>query len=275
MSAYRDKIEKMIWSFSRVKCFDNCRKEFKLNYLDKLSKADNAFASYGVFIHELLENYYNGECEFFELAERFRSEYDERVPEEFPKLFGKDLGDGYYKAGQAYFDSFEDDFRAYTVLGVEENIRMDIEGYPFVGFIDLVLEDVDGNIIIIDHKSKNGFSSKREKKEYLRQLYLYSLHVHQKYGKWPIKLGFNMVRVPKIEWADFNEDDLQEAIGWFTSTIKQIYEEEKYPDKIFMEYKSAGKKLAEFKHLDFYCNTLCNMREHCNRSQKPKKKGRW
>lgn len=275
MSAYHDQISKMVWSFSRVKCFDNCRKEFKMNYIDKLEKADNAFASYGLLVHELLEDYYNGQCEFFELAGRFRNEYDEKVQEDFPIFYGKDLGEGYYKAGQDYFDHFEDDFSSYNILGVEEQIKMDIGGYPFTGFIDLVLEDADGNITIIDHKSKNGFSSKREKNEYLRQLYLYSLHVHEKYGKWPVKLGFNMVRVPKIEWADFNEEALHEAIEWFTSTIEQIHKEEKFADKIALSYKAAGKKLSEFKRQDFYCNSLCNMREHCGRSQKPRdRKGR-
>lgn len=270
MSTYHDKIKKMVWSFSRLKCFDNCHKEFKMNYIDGLSKADNAFASYGLLVHELLEDYYNGKCEFFELAERFRDEYDEKVVEEFPMLYGKDLGEGYYKAGQNYFDHFEDDFSDYKVLGVEEQIKLDIGGYPFTGFIDLVLEDKDGNIVIIDHKSKNGFSSKREKNEYLRQLYLYSIHVYNKYGKWPVKLGFNMIRVPKIEWSDFSEEALHDAEQWFIDTVKAIYAEEKFDDKIKTSYKAAGKKLAEFKKFDFYCNSLCNMREHCNRSMKPK-----
>ena len=56
----------------------------------------------------------------------------------------------------------------------------------FNGIIDLVYEDEQGRLIVHDYKSKSSFKNKAEQKKYARQLYLYSLHIKEKYG---INLG--------------------------------------------------------------------------------------
>lgn len=270
MSSYQFIIDGMIWSFSRVKCYENCPKEFFMVYVEPHKKINNAFAEYGVFCHGLLEDYYKGKTELFELPDRYVNEYKNNVKTKFPKQFKTDLNKVYYDAGKTYFDNFDDDFRDYEVLGVEEKIDILICGYRFIGYIDLILRDPDGNIIIVDHKSKSGFSSKREKQEYLRQLYLYSLYVHEKYGQYPTKLCFNMFRANKLEEALFNEAELQETLQWFTTTIQKICEDEEFEDKIAHAYRIRSKDLDTYQRDDFYCCNLCNVRHLCNRSKQRK-----
>ena len=70
------------------------------------------------------------------------------------------------------------------MVATEEKVETQIEVYNFVGYIDLILRDSDG-YHIVDHKSKSGFKSISERNAYLRQLYLYSIYVKEKYGEFP------------------------------------------------------------------------------------------
>ena len=140
--------------------------------------------------------------------------------------------------------------------------------YPFIGYIDLVLLDkTDGEYVVWDHKSKSKFTSEREKKEYLRQLYLYAGYVKEKYGKFPKELTFNMFRANEIVTEPFNETDYEAAVDWFVSTIDKIYETTAFLDKIAISYYEKMKDLSDFKRDDFFCNNLCDSRKSCERSK--------
>ena len=59
----------------------------------------------------------------------------------------------YRSRGEEFCDNFEGDFEGYEVVAVEKKVKLDIDGRPFVGVIDLVIKSEDG-YIIVDHKSK-------------------------------------------------------------------------------------------------------------------------
>ena len=247
-------LDGITWSYSSVNCYKTCPRCFKLSYIDCLTKVNNAFASWGSFMHSLLERYFKGECEFFELSEAYKAKYKENVTEKFPYNAFVDLSSSYYDAGVRYLNNFDGLPDNYDVLGVEQKVELIIEKYKFIGYIDLIIKDKNDNkIIIVDHKSKNKFKSKKEKAEYLRQLYLYSLYIKQKYGEYPKELKFNMIRGEMIT-ETFKESECKKAVEWFTETIKMIYQDNTYdenPD-------------------DFFCDNLCGVREHCPKSSKYK-----
>ena len=74
-----DKLGNLVWSFSKVNTYNHCPHGFKLTYIDEKPKIDNAFAEYGSFVHSLLERYFNGEIEFFELSQMYENEYNINV----------------------------------------------------------------------------------------------------------------------------------------------------------------------------------------------------
>ena len=136
-------------------------------------------------------------------------------------------------------------------MGLEEYVEFKIDKFDFRGYIDQVLEDADGEIIIVDHKSKAQFKSKAEQKEYARQLYLYAIPIFEKYGKYPKSLVFNMFRKQKVVTIDFKTEDLEEAKEWALKTIKEITE-----TNIFAPTTD-----------EFLCSSLCEFRyedEHMN-----------
>ena len=86
----------------------------------------------------------------------------------------------------------------------------------------LVARNNDGELIIIDHKSKSKFKNKKELNEYAKQLYLYAYAVKQEYGELPKKLYFNMFRTNELVEIDFDINDYQNAYNWLVSSVNEI-----------------------------------------------------
>lgn len=282
-------LDGMRWSFSSVNTYNTCPQAFKLGYLDALPRVDNAFSDWGTFMHSIMEAYFRGEVEFFELSQMYVDSYKDNVVCEFPPNKFCDLSERYYTAGKEYLDKFEGLFENCEVVGVEQKVFLEIDGRPFVGVIDLLIRSKTG-LRVIDHKSKSALKTKKERMEYARQLYLYSLYVREKYGEWPEMLVFHMMRAGgELVEIPFVEADAVAAKRWFLETIDAIYEDAKfettpniYRSRIsklresfdrkeigFEEYKKQKKSLENaIKKMGFFCEALCSNRHQCNPESK-------
>lgn len=287
-------LDGMRWSFSSVNSYTQCPQCFRLGYLDALPRVGNAFSDWGSFMHHLMELYFKGEIEFFEMSQAYEDGYNGNVTHKFPTNRFCDLSERYYLSGKEYLDSFEGLFDGYNVVAVEQRVLFDINGRPFVGVIDLVVEK-DGTYLIIDHKSKSSFKSKREQAEYARQLYLYALHIKMEYGKWPESMYFHMIRSGgELIEVPFKIEELDAAVEWFLSTIDKIYADTQFisePNKIrkqiedvkkqyenkeigFQEYQKQKKSLVSaLKKMSFFCRELCGVREICPEQDKAPREG--
>lgn len=278
-------LDGMRWSFSSVNTYNTCPQAFRLGYLDALPRVDNAFSDWGTWMHEIMERYFRGELEFFELSQVYVDGYADHVKCVFPPNKFCDLSERYYNAGKDYLDRFEGMFDDCEILGVEKRVTLDIDGRPFVGVIDLLVR-ADSGMWIVDHKSKSALRTKKERAEYARQLYLYALYVHEEYGVWPEKLIFHMVRAGgELVEIPFVEQDAMLAKQWFLDTIDAIYHDaifesmpnkyrrqiealrEQYHNKTikFDEFREQKKKLENsIKKMGFFCNVLCSNRHQCD-----------
>ncbi len=283
-------LDGMRWSFSSVNTYCTCPQAFRLGYLDALPRVGNAFSDWGTFMHSLMEAYFKGKAEFFELSQLYVEGYASNVTCKFPPNKFCDLGAKYYDAGKAYLDSFDGLFEDCEILAVEVKVKLTIGGRPFVGVIDLVVKTPDGKIVIADHKSKSEFKSKREQAEYARQLYLYSFFIKEKYGEWPSRLVFHMVRNGgQLVQIPFSEQEAEEAKQWFVNTIDAIYTDTLFvstPNRIrkelenlkvlrtekkigFEDYRKQKKKLETALNKEsFFCHQLCGSRGQCPAADK-------
>ena len=262
------------WSFSSVNSYENCPKCFYLSYLQDppLEKDQNAFAQWGSHGHSLFERYVDGEIELYEMGEIYEKEYDEKVTLKFPPNKYVDLGESYHDKGKEYFENWEGFPDNWELVESEREIHLDIGGNTFIGFIDLIVKDKNtGRYIVVDHKSKSKFKNDEERDEYARQLYLYALYIKAEYGEFPSHLIFNMFRANDVVTIEFDEKNLGKAVEWFVTTIEKIKKDDKFLDKIAIEYKKKGKPLKEYKKDDFFCSNLCSVRSWCNRSRCYKK----
>ena len=142
----------------------------------------------------------------------------------------------------------------YNIMGVEKKVEFKIDKYPFIGFIDLFLQDpTDGKFILCDHKSssikilKSGAISKSDQEHFLdfkRQQYLYCKPIIEEYGDGCIKeLWWNMFRDRNWIKIPFDKNEYQEALDWALNTIHEIENETEWlPNSDF-----------------FYCNYLCGI----------------
>lgn len=264
-------LDNRVWSFSSVNSYNNCPKCFYLSYLQDppLEKEENAFAKWGTLGHSLFERYANGELELFELGDKYEEEYPEAVNLQFPPNKYVDLNDSYYTKGRDYFENWNGFPDNWELVASEKEIHLDIGGNAFIGFIDLIVKDKKtGKYIIVDHKSKSKFKDDKEQEEYARQLYLYSLHIKEEYGEYPLYLIFNMFRANEVVKIKFSKKALNEAVKWFTGMIENIKKDTAFKDKIAIEHRKKGKSLKEYKKNDFFCCYLCSVRNFCNRSKK-------
>ena len=249
-------LDTMTWSFSRLNSFYNCPYEWKLRYIDCNKSENGFFGEYGSLIHKILEKYEKGELSLFELNDYYEEHFSENVPHDAPPNKYVDIKQSYYEKGLDYFNNIDLDLDKYEVLGVEKEVRFQIAGKDFVGYIDLLLKEKEtGKIIILDHKSasikilKNGKVSKSDQehvREFIRQLCLYAIPIIEEYGHvdelwWNLFKDKNWLKMP------FNKEDYDEAIQWAEDTLKLIETE-----KEWLPNNSSS----------YYCNYLCGQRNN-------------
>lgn len=257
MSEYKNEIDKMVWSHSRLTTYEHCKYEFYLNYLidDDLYLCEgNYYAEVGSFVHEILAKIHNKELSIDDSPQYFADHFDDNV---FYKTKQSTM-DKNYEACANYFA--EEDFawlENCEIIGVEQEVNFEIKGYKFTGFIDLLVRDkTDGRLIVIDNKSseypfrldgKVKAKAKASFETYKQQMYLYSYAIKDKYGEYPKLIMWNHFKDQKIATIPFNEKECDTAIEHILTTIKAIEKEEDYEPNL------------DF----FYCTHLCNFRNSC------------
>lgn len=248
-------LDTMTWSFSRLNSFYNCRYEWKLRYIDCNKSENGFFGEYGSLIHKILEKYEKGELSLFELNDYYEEHFSESVPHDAPPNKYVDIKQSYYEKGLDYLNNIDLDLDKYEILGVEKEVRFQISGKDFIGYIDLLLKGKEtGKIIILDHKSasiktlKNGKVSKSDQehvREFIRQLCLYAIPIIEEYGHVD-ELWWNLFKDKNWFKMPFNKEDYDEAIKWAEDTLTLIENEKNW-----------------FPNPDYYyCNFLCGQRNH-------------
>lgn len=244
--------DNMKWSYSRVNSFITCPRMFYFQYIDNKKGLSNAFAQYGTFMHELIEDVCNEKKDNFKALIEYKSNFEEKIPEKFPFNKYSNLKDKYYKEGINYL-SFFNKFKGYKIVETERKLDFTLGGYKFTGYIDLVLRDKDGNVILLDHKSK-GSIKPHEKEEYFRQLYLYATQCEALYGTKPHKLVLNLFRSGTSIVTKYNEEASEKAISRLLDTIECI--------KVEKEFKPKWSTITQL-NKDFFCKEICSHRKNC------------
>lgn len=249
--SYTPLIEGMTWSYSRIKAYEDCPYKWFLRYIKFPMYSKNMFfASYGSFMHKLIEWYLKGEKSKEELCDIYIGEFRKYVFGSAPNI---KIFENYFMGGLNYLRTIE--FFPFDTIAVEKEVNFTVDGYRFKGFIDHIGKDDNGYIItdnksrILKYRSKRSAPTKADKDldEYLRQLYLYSCAINEETGVYPRKLCFNCFRNNSFVEEDFDDSRLCEAKKWAVDRIEAIKSENEFRPNI------------EF----FKCNYLCEMQDKC------------
>lgn len=251
-----------IYSFSQLQSFAECPYSF---YLQKIERnpdmVQNAFASQGTLIHDLLDKWAKKELTKEQLPAEYERRYPLEVVEQWPRMLAaKGYAEKAFQIGLEYFKNF-DEFEGYTIIATEERFRIDLCGRQFVGVVDAILEDNNtGELIVLDHKSKSLAAFKKAEDEMYRQQYLYSKFVYEKYGKYPDRLMFNLFKENgEKKERPFMESEYIATLVWAETQMQKMEEYE------FVDW--LGTKEVEPGKPDFFCTELCSCRKICPNGQ--------
>lgn len=247
---YSHFIKEMTWSYSRVKTFEECPYGFLLKYIKHCDTETTFFSEYGLFIHKIIEMYLKKELGKDQLKSYYIVNFNSEIKHKPPnsKIFIN-----YFQQGLEYFEDI--DIPLDDVIGIEKEVFFNINGYEFIGYIDIV-GSKNNYLLIIDNKSRNlkcrsnrskPTKSDIELDEYLKQLYIYSIPIFNELNKFPEKVAFNCFRTKKFIVEDFQKEKMENAKKWVIHQIELINKEEDWNPKL--EY--------------FKCHHLCDVSKHC------------
>lgn len=223
-------IEPMEWSYSRLTAFEDCPYMWLMRYIlrDEYSIVPQSkfFAQYGSLMHSILQQYLTGVLPQKSLVAYYVSHFISDITEKAPSC---KIYLDYLEQGRQYLKTLS--FPARKILKVEDEMRFEFAGHPFIGFLDVLSEDDSGKLYITDHKSRalkprshrvKPTQSDRELDQYLRQLYIYASAVSQLYGRYPDFLEFNCFRTRTWICEPFQYERMVEVEAWAARLIERI-----------------------------------------------------
>lgn len=233
----------MYYSISSVRLFEECKGAYKLKQeIDRDQQLNNVFAQMGTFAHDLIEKYQRGEI--FDPFKVYLRDFKKQSYLPFPRYM-EGQKEKFYLQGLEYFK----DFYGYgNVEAIEKKLSGKIEGVEFKGFADIIYREPDGELILEDHKFKDKLKP-AEKRDVLRQLYLYAELYAQETNERPQKLRINLIRAKEVVEHTPNEKDREKAFKTIFRTIQAIEQEKTF------DFKEES---------DFYCQAICNFRDICS-----------
>ncbi|MET3505447.1 RecB family exonuclease [Halalkalibacter oceani] len=177
---YGDKFP--IWSFSKVNTLNNCVHSYYLERIEKVRQEDNIYSLCGTVVHDILEDFYNNRIDFKDMLPKFESDF-----------LNIEISDFKFSSDQKKHDSMSDKYKKCIShflrthkkmaekVATEKELWIDLNGHVFMGYVDAIHKDDEGNIIITDYKTSTKYSTKKVE-ENQNQLLLYAYGLHQAAG---------------------------------------------------------------------------------------------
>jgi putative RecB family exonuclease len=145
-------------SYSQVACYLSCPLQYRLKYLDKVEPAFNSAAlAFGSAIHEAVAAFHQSRLEADPLSsdqmlDVYRDQW-RRAGQ--VKFFNGDSENTLLEKARQMLQVFHESAdQNVQVIGVEEFFEIPLGGLPlFQGYIDLIEQSPDGEVILVDLKT--------------------------------------------------------------------------------------------------------------------------
>jgi putative RecB family exonuclease len=242
-----------LYSYSRLKCFENCPKQFHFRYVLKIPQETESIEAFvGKRVHEVLERLYRFVAEsqipsLPKVVARYEQLWDDEydpdrvriVREGTPLSFYRQLGarclETYYRRNYP--------FDADRTLGIEERVEFDLDGddaarppnatgaYRMQGFIDRVSRARDGALEIHDYKTGNYVPSQKQL-DAEPQLALYQIGVGNRYGtSRGVRLVWHYVARGIVRQSSRSAEELKAVRQATIASIDRVRAETGFPPR--------------------------------------------
>lgn len=254
MSVYKNLLDEMVWSYSRLTAYEHCPYSWYRRYIECETGEGSFYADNGKAMHEVFDALIKGDVTFEDAPSLYLEKYDA-----ITTTVKQDIMDKTFDTCINYLCNIKENvLDGYEVVGSEIKLDFHICGYRFTGFVDLLLRDDNGNLIVVDHKSSDPFlkkngepyaKSKEQFENYVRQLSIYCYGIEQIYGEKPVKIVFHHFKNDgKLTVLPVNDELISDAWAWCNNIIQQIYDDETF----------------EAKPKTGFCYRLCDYRKDCD-----------
>lgn len=256
----------MIYSHSRITCYDRCPRAFRYKYIDKIQVEDFETVErfMGSAVHKTLEGLYKDlisghDVEEDKLLDRYMRLWDENEAKNIVVNCEKSALEDYIIRGRNCITGYirmNQPIDVANTLAVEMRINLDIRNdgnYRLTGFIDRVENPAPGVYEIHDYKtSKNMISQRTADQD--TQLAIYEMGLRQKIGDIKdVRYVWHYLSHNKRIQSKRTPDMLEEAKADIISSIHQI--EESIVEDWFPTVKTPRCRWCEY-------HSICANRMH-------------
>lgn len=182
-------------SKSKVNTYLKCPLEFKFQYIDEIEVPQNKYMALGSDVHLIAEKF----------SEKFGDELDDvNIENELLRIaheedIGYDVAEHIDNLGSFFREVFvENDYKLFC----QEEYLLDEEN-RFSGICDIILEDENGELVVIDYKTSKSSSFSK----YRLELCYYKLLVENVFGKTVSSVGIFFTKNGRLRLLDVCDED--------------------------------------------------------------------
>lgn len=236
---------KLHLSWSKLELYNQCPLKYKYVYLLHLPIKKNEYLLFGIAMHQLLEQVYKeGVFDTWFYVEKWDKFFDNIAKDKEFEAISKSSKDWVKSQGNWMVRDFFETAKEYNLekkaKAVEKRLKgkVKIKGiiYTLTGIADLIIENEDGEIILIDFKT-----GKPDDEHYRKQSTLYAELVRKQFGIKITKIGIWYLKSKEIKFFEITSKLRKETANYIMKIVEKL-QTEKYPAK-----KNEYCKYCEFK----------------------------
>jgi RecB family exonuclease len=213
-----------VYSFSRVKCFQQCPLRYRFRYIQGLKEVFRSIESYlGNTVHDVLEWMYRQRdlgvaTNESTMLERFAGWWSSKRDETVAIIRVDDQDEHYLKLGREMLsrflrDTFAKDRSETVALEQRLSLRLS-DSIVFTGFADRIGRTEQGRLFVIDYKTSKNEGDGSEFSEGL-QAPLYAACVLREHGELEALAGYHYLRHGTTRWQQVDADRAADLLGRF------------------------------------------------------------
>lgn len=227
-------------SKSKINTYLKCPLEFKFQYIDEIEAEPNIYMQIGTNVHLIAEKF----------SEKFGDELDDvDIENELVKIAFEenlyDLDNHIENLATFFREVFvESDYKLFS----QEEYLLD-ETHRFSGICDIILEDENGDLVVVDYKTGNSNSFSK----YRRELCYYKLLVENVCERDVSSVGIFFTKNGRLRLLDVCDEEnkrkflhsreIDEAINTFYHVRNEVNKGNFYPKRQFLC------KFCTYKHI--------------------------
>jgi putative RecB family exonuclease len=227
----------MIYSHSSISTFKQCPLKFKLRYIDKIKPEfrQTIEAFMGGVVHEVLEDMYaqvkEGKIpDFLELQENLIQKWKTQWKDEIPIIKQGMTKEKYFEQALRFLDDYYAKYHPFNqgeIIGLEQQVNINIEGKQLVGYIDR-LEKRGDEYYIIDYKTNNWLKS-QEDIDSDKQLATYQIAIMEQYKTDKVVLNWHFLNFNELLQSRRTPKQIDELKKELLNSINQIESAKEFP----------------------------------------------